>query len=101
VLYRKNKKIPPFLDFKNNKKYTLVLGLENTLINVKIDNEGKVLCHKRPGLLYFLNGIKPFYEIISFTKLSKEYSDIINSIIFPYVNFSPKTGDFPSFFFIS
>ena len=67
----------PFLKLKNNKKYTLILDLEDTLINVKIDNEGKIFCSPRPGLMSFLNGIKPFYEIISFTKLSKEYSDII------------------------
>ena len=90
LIYKKNKKIPPFINFITNKKYTLVLGLENTLINVKIDNEGKAIVHKRPGLLSFLNGIKPFYEIISFTKLSKEYSNIIineiegNSKIFDY-----------------
>ena len=88
--YKKNKKIPPFLRFRNNKKYTLVLDLEDTLINVKIDNEGKVICRKRPGLIPFLNSIKPFYEIISFTKLSKEYSDSIikeiegNKKIFDY-----------------
>ena len=90
LIYKKNKKIPPFINFITNKKYTLVLNLENTLINVKIDNKGKVLIRKRPGLLCFLNGIKPFYEIISFTKLSKEYSNIIineieeNTKIFDY-----------------
>ena len=77
ISYKKNKKIPPFLKLKNNKKYTLVLGLENTLVNIKIDEEGQMLCHLRPGLISFMNGLKPFYEIISFTKLSKDYSDII------------------------
>ena len=75
--YKKNKKIAPFISFKTNKKYSLVLGLEDTLISVKIDNEGKIFFRERPGLISFLNGIKPFYEIISFTKLSKEYSYII------------------------
>ena len=81
ISYKKNKKIPPFIKLKNKKKYTLVLDLEDTLINVKIDNNGNILCHPRPGLISFLNGIKPFYEIISFTKLSKEYSDIITNEI--------------------
>ena len=81
ISYKQNKKIPPFIKLKNNKKYTLVLDLEDTLISVKIDNEGKILCKPRPGLISFLNGIKPFYEIISFTKLSKEYSDIITKEI--------------------
>ena len=76
--YKKNKKIPPFIRLKTTKRYTLVLGLEDTIINVKTDNEGKIiLCRPRPGLISFLNGIKPFYEIISFTKLSKEYSQTI------------------------
>ena len=75
--YKKNKAMPPFIRFPNKKKYTLVLDLEDTIINVKIDSEGRLLCRMRPGLITFLNGIKPFYEIVSFTKLSKEYSDKI------------------------
>ena len=77
LLYKKNKAMPPFIRSQNRKKYTLVLDLEDTIINVKIDSEGRLLCRMRPGLLSFLNGIKPFYEIVSFTKLSKEYSDKI------------------------
>jgi hypothetical protein len=75
--YKKNKAMPPFIRSQNKKKYTLVLDLEDTIINVKIDSEGRLLCRMRPGLITFLNGIKPFYEIVSFTKLSKEYSDKI------------------------
>ena len=75
--YKKNKKIPPFIKIKNKKKYTIILDLEDTLINIKIDDEGNLLCNPRPGLIPFLKGIKPFYEIISFTKLSKEYSERI------------------------
>ena len=75
--YKKNKAIPPFIRSQNKKKYTLVLDLEDTIVNVKIDSEGRLLCRMRPGLQSFLNGIKPFYEIVSFTKLSKEYSDKI------------------------
>ena len=75
--YKKNRKIPPFIKAKTNKKYTLVLDLEDTLVNCKVDQEGNFTCTPRPGLISFLNGIKPYYEIISFTKLSKEYSDLI------------------------
>ena len=75
--YKKNKAMPPFIRSQNKKKYTLVLDLEDTIINVKIDSEGRLICRMRPGLISFLNGIKPFYEIVSFTKLSKEYSDKI------------------------
>jgi hypothetical protein len=75
--YKMNKEIPPFLKFKSTKKYTLVLDLGGTLINVKIDSRGKAICRLRPGLYDFLIGVKPLYEIISYTKLSKEYSDLI------------------------
>ena len=81
LYYKMNKEIPPFLKFKSQKKYTLVLDLGGTLINVKIDNQGRAVCRLRPGLIDFLIGIKPFYEIISYTKLSKEYSDLIIRII--------------------
>jgi CTD small phosphatase-like protein 2 len=75
--YKKNKEIPPFLKYKNPKKYTLVLDLEDTLISVKVINEGKILIRPRPGLISFLTGVKQYYEIISFSKLSKNYSSTI------------------------
>ena len=77
ISFKKNKKIPPFIRLKNKKKYTLVLDLEDTLVNIKFDNEGNLICYQRPGLIPFLNGLKPFYEIISFTKLSKIHSNRI------------------------
>ena len=75
--YKKNKEIAPFLKNKNTKKYTLVLDLEETLISVKLLNDGKILIRPRPGLISFLSGVKQYYEIISFSKLSKNYSNII------------------------
>ena len=75
--YKKNKEIPPFIKNKNTKKYTLVLDLEDTLINVRINNDGKVVIRPRPGLIPFLTGVKQYYEIISFSKLSKNYSTTI------------------------
>ena len=77
LYYKKNKAIPPFLTSKNTKKYTLVLDLGGTLINVQMDNRGRALCHMRPGIISFLTGIKPYYEIISYTKLSRDYSNLI------------------------
>ena len=77
LYYKQNKVIPPFLNSKNIKKYTLVLDLGGTLINVKMDNNGRAFCHMRPGIISFLTGIKPYYEIVSYTKLSKEYSNLI------------------------
>lgn len=79
--YKKNKELPPFLKHKNQKKYTLILDLEDTLINIKIANDKKIIVQPRPGLISFLTGVKPFYEIITFSKLSKNYSESIIRLI--------------------
>ena len=55
--YKRNKEIPPFVTNKNPKKYTLVLDLEDTLINIKISYENKAIIRPRPGLIEFLCGI--------------------------------------------
>ena len=74
----------PFLITPCNKKYTLVLDLDETLVNVKINEDindindiSRYTFNLRPGLFSFLNGVKPYYELISFTNASKEYSDVI------------------------
>ena len=79
--YKKNKELPPFLKNKNQKKYTLILDLEDTLINITITNDKKMIIQPRPGLISFLTGVKPFYEIIAFSKLSKNYSESIIRLI--------------------
>ena len=75
----KNKISPPFLPFPCSKKYTLVLDITNTLINIQYaDSQGQVLIpYLRPGIFSFLNSIKPFYELISFSLESKEFSNVI------------------------
>ena len=81
--YEKNKIEAPFIKTPNKKKYTLVLDLDETLINLEIKdiNNNKCILHFRPKLFSFLNEIKPFYELISFTSASKEYAQpIINEI---------------------
>ena len=81
--YEKNKIEAPFIKTPNKKKYTLVLDLDETLINLEIKdiNNNKCILHFRPNLFSFLNEIKPFYELISFTSASKEYGQpIINEI---------------------
>jgi TFIIF-interacting CTD phosphatase-like protein len=79
--YKKNKELPPFLKNKNQKKYTLILDLEDTLINITITNDKKIIIQPRPGLISFLTGVKPFYEIITFSQLSKNYSESIIRLI--------------------
>ena len=77
--YLKNKISPPFLPFPSTKKYTLVLDITNTLINIQYaDSQGQILIpYLRPGIFSFLNSIKPFYELISFSLESKEFSNVI------------------------
>ena len=79
--YKLNKAIPPFLKKKSKKKFTIVLDLEDTLLNIKITDTGKLILNLRPGLISFLSGIKPYYEIISFSKFSKSYSHTIINYI--------------------
>jgi len=76
--YQKNKIPPPFITTPTKKKYTLVLDLENTLVSRNdIDGPDGGRCTFRPGLISFLNTLKPIYELISFTSESKEYSQQI------------------------
>ncbi len=61
--------MPPFLPpIGNNKEYTLVLDLDETLIHYDVDeneNEGFYLI--RPGALRFLYEMKYYYELVVFT----------------------------------
>lgn len=74
-----------------NKKYTLILDLDETLVHVKQinmqnnscyfnsynNNYNQKIINLRPGLFSFLNTVKPYYEIISFSSASKAYADNI------------------------
>ena len=91
-----SKIIPPFIKTKrpSDKRYTLVLDLDETLVYVKqfntqnnnyysnsCNNINQKIINLRPGLFAFLNNVKPFYEIISFSSASKLYADhILNKI---------------------
>ena len=77
--YEKIKVEPPFIKTPNKKKYTLVLDLDETLINVEMKdiNSNKYLLHLRPGLFSFLSAVKPYYELISFTSASRQYAEPI------------------------
>ena len=78
--YLKNKISPPFLPISNNNKnYTLVLDITNTLINIKYaDPQGQILIpNLRPGIFSFLNSVKPLYELVAFSSETREFSDVI------------------------
>jgi CTD small phosphatase-like protein 2 len=74
----------PFLQKKlNNKKYTLVLDLDETLIHFKPnpfnESSGKIMI--RPFLYDFLRSVKKYYELVIFTAATEDYANpIINAI---------------------
>ena len=73
----------PYLNYPPpNKKFTLVLDLDETLISLKIEPEqNKGLLRLRPGLFEFLSSVKIFYELVIFTSATQEYADpILNAI---------------------
>ena len=75
--YEKNMANPPFLKNKNQKKFTLVLDLEETLVHINQKGD----CLFRHGLYKFLKELKPYYELVSFSNESKYSPDQIIDII--------------------
>ena len=73
----------PFLNFPTDKRYTLVMDLDETMVNFKFTNINKGLgkLFIRPCLENFLEVIKDYYEIISFTSATRDYADIALDII--------------------
>ena len=68
----------PYLRTKNNKKYSLVLDLDETLIHFKPGSTDKErVLRIRPGINEFLEEIGKFYELIIFTTSTQEYADIL------------------------
>ena len=73
----------PFLNFHTNKKYTLIIDLDETMVNFKFVNIKKGIgkLFIRPYLENFLEVIKDYFEIISFTSATRDYADIVLDII--------------------
>ena len=88
----KNKDIKYFLPpIQENKEYSLILDLEDTLIHSHRDfnfkkrlnlcNINKKIITFRPDLFKFLQEMKPLFELILFSSNTPEYVDpIVNSI---------------------
>ena len=72
-----------YLEQNNNKKLTLVLDLDETLISFKINPKepSNGLLRFRPGLDLFLEKMKNLYELIVFTSATEKYADIIINAI--------------------
>ena len=82
-LYLRNNSIfspipPPYLKTKSIKKYTLVLDLDETLVNFKIKKGREGFVRLRPFLFGFLEEVSQFYELIIFTSATEAYA---NSVI--------------------
>ena len=79
-----NNNIPiPYLQNVSNKKYTLVLDLDETLIHFKahLNDDNSGILQFRPYISEFLSNINNYYELIVFTAATQDYADpIINAI---------------------
>lgn len=62
---------------KDNKAFTMVLDLDETLISFKLNETGKGMIIFRPGLDQFLNELSSLYEMVVFTAGIQEYADPI------------------------
>ena len=80
----------PYIKNNSRKKYSLVLGLENTLINFKFDNNISYsnkfsflngFIEIRPKLYQFLSEMKKYFELIIFSLYSQKIADHIINII--------------------
>ena len=69
---------PPYLKTQNSKKYTLVLDLDETLVNFKIKKGREGYVRLRPFLFGFLEEVSQYYELIIFTSATEAYA---NSVI--------------------
>ena len=69
----------PYVRTKNNKEYSLVLDLDETLIHFKPQNNGEDggILRVRPGINEFLDEIGKFYELIVFTTATQDYADVL------------------------
>jgi Dullard-like phosphatase family protein len=70
---------PPYIKVPLiSKKYTLVLDLDETLVNFKIKSGKEGYVRLRPFLLGFLEEVSQYYELIIFTSATEAYA---NSVI--------------------
>ena len=83
VFLQKNNKFrtlpAPYVRTKNNKEFSLVLDLDETLIYFKTKNNGEErgILRVRPGINEFLDEVGKYYELIIFTTATQEYADAL------------------------
>ena len=83
VFLRSNKQFntlpSPYVRTKNNKEFSLVLDLDETLVHFKEKKDGKGggILRIRPGINEFLEEVGKYYELILFTTATQDYADIL------------------------
>jgi Dullard-like phosphatase family protein len=68
---------PPYILKPRDKPYTLVLGLDETLINFQQINYTQGVLKLRPFLIEFLDNVSQYYELILFTSETQYYAEPI------------------------
>ena len=82
----------PYIRTKNQKPYSLILDLDETLIHFKVNNEedSEGILQIRPGVVPFLEKVGKYYELIIFTAATQDYGDLLidaieeNEVYFEY-----------------
>ena len=69
----------PYVRTKNNKEFSLVLDLDETLIHFKPRDNGEEggILRVRPGINEFLDKVGKYYELIIFTTATQDYADVL------------------------
>ena len=68
----------PYVRTKNNKEFSLVLDLDETLVHFKEQvNGGEGILRIRPGINEFLDEVGKYYELIIFTTATQDYADLL------------------------
>ena len=68
---------PPYILTPRIKPYTLVLGLDETLVNFQQINYTQGVLKLRPFLIEFLESVSQYYELILFTTETEYYAEPI------------------------
>ena len=72
---------PPYIHTERIKPYTLILDLNDTIVNFQQTNNSQGILSLRPFLIEFLEEISHYYELILFTTSTEYFSKpIINAI---------------------
>ena len=69
----------PYVHTINNKKYTLILDLDETLVHFKVNpqDNGEGVLKIRPGATEFLEEMDKYYELIIFTGATQDYANLL------------------------